>query len=154
MIARPLLRWLLFGMGLAVFLGVMLWLSLRTLAMEKQQERTAADAQVQERMRLALWRMDALASTLLIRENARPPQHYSAFHSPSELFAVSNAMIPQGEAFQPSPLLGNLPEFVRLHFEVTPGTATLRSPGRVISRRIQRAMFSSVGCSSSVLRCW
>ena len=39
---------------------------------ENARRRAAEEAQVQERIRLALWRMDSLASSLLIRENARP----------------------------------------------------------------------------------
>ncbi|MDZ4288962.1 MAG: hypothetical protein U0984_13430, partial [Prosthecobacter sp.] len=120
---RPFLRWLLFAACLTVFLGAMLWVSLRTLDLEDQRQQTAKEAQVQERLRLALWRMDSLASALLIRENARPPSHYQAFYAPEDLFANNddNRLIPRGQALQPSPLLGNLPDLVQLHFELVPG---------------------------------
>lgn len=128
--SRPFFKWLLFAACLAVFLGAMLWISLRTLDLEAQRQRTAEEAQVQERLRLALWRMDSLASALLIRENARPPQQYQAFYSPTDLFASggSNYQIPQGQALQPSPLLAALPDLVQLHFELVPNVPLASSP--------------------------
>jgi hypothetical protein len=62
---------------------------------------TAEDAQVQEKVRLALWRMDSLTSALLIRENSRPAWHYQAFYAPDDLFASSTQSIPKGQALMP-----------------------------------------------------
>ena len=76
---RPVFKWLIFAACLAMFLAVMAWITARTLGMERQRVAAERDAQVQERIRLALWRMDSLASTLLIRENSRPPGDYQAF---------------------------------------------------------------------------
>ncbi|MEQ1748981.1 MAG: HAMP domain-containing sensor histidine kinase [Prosthecobacter sp.] len=123
---RPFLRWLLFTACLAVFTGAMLWISVRTLDLEEQRRQTAEDAQVQEKVRLALWRMDSLASALLIRENSRPAYHYQAFYAPDDLFANATQSIPKGQALMPSPLFGSLPDLVQLHFEVVSGSA--RSP--------------------------
>jgi len=120
---RPFLRWFLFLTCLAVFGGVLVWISLRMLDLESQRRRTAEDAQVQEKVRLALWRMDSLASTLLIRENSRPAWHYQAFYAPDDLFASSTQSIPKGQALIPSPLFGSVPELVQLHFEIVSGIA-------------------------------
>lgn len=127
---RPLIRWLLFAICLAVFLGALLWTSLRTLDLERQTQSSAEDAQVQERVRLALWRMDSLASVMLIRENSRPPSHYQAFYAPEDLFSNTkdNKAIPKGQALQPSPLLGTQPDLVQFHFELLPGDPLPRSP--------------------------
>ncbi|HYF37094.1 MAG TPA: HAMP domain-containing sensor histidine kinase [Prosthecobacter sp.] len=129
---RPIFRWLLFAMCLAVLLGAMLWISARTLDLEAQRKSGAEEAQRQERVRLALWRMDSLASVLLIRENARPASHYQAFYAPEELFANDdNRQIPKGMALQPSPLLGAPPDMVQLHFELvldTPGACSPQAP--------------------------
>lgn len=127
---RPLLRWLLFLTCLAVFGGAMVWISLKTLDLERQRQHTLEDAQVQEKVRLALWRMDSLASALLIRENSRPAWHYQAFYAPDDLFSnTNNASIPKGQALTPSPLFGNLPDMVQLHFEVpNNGMAVACSP--------------------------
>lgn len=121
---RLFLRWFLFTLCLVIFTGVMVWISVRMLDLEAQRRRTAADAQVQEKLRLALWRMDSLASTLLIRENARPVYHYQAFYAPEDLFASATRSIPKGQALMPSPLFGSLPELVQLHFEETDGSVT------------------------------
>lgn len=123
---RPFFRWLLFTLCLVIFTGVMVWISLRTLDLEAQRKRNAEDAQVQEKVRLALWRMDSLASALLIRENSRPVYHYQAFYAPEDLFASATRSIPKGQALMPSPLFGTLPELVQLHFEEADGS--LSSP--------------------------
>ncbi len=119
---RPILRWFLFTACLVVFTAAMLWISARILDLEGQRQRTAEEAQVQEKVRLALWRMDSLASALLIRENSRPAWHYQAFYAPDDLFASSTQSIPKGQALMPSPLFGSLPDLVRLNFEIVSGT--------------------------------
>jgi signal transduction histidine kinase len=120
---RPALKWLLFAACLAIFVGAMGWITARTLELERQRELAENDAQAQERVRLALWRMDAVAGSLVMRENARPPNHYQAFYSPEEVFSSASTPIQKGRALVPSPLLGVLPEFVLLHFEIAPGSA-------------------------------
>lgn len=121
---RPFLRWFLFLTCLAVFGAVMVWISGRALDLEEQRRHTAEDAEVQEKVRLALWRMDSLASALLIRENSRPAYHYQAFYAPDDLFASATQSIPKGQALMPSPLFGTLPDLVQLHFEITAGRAS------------------------------
>ncbi|TDU80865.1 phospho-acceptor domain-containing protein [Prosthecobacter fusiformis] len=125
---RPFIRWFLFTLCLLVFTGAMGWISLRMLDMEDQRQRTAEDAQVQEKVRLALWRMDSLASTILIRENSRPAYHYQAFYAPDDLFASRSQSIPKGQALMPSPLFGSLPDLVQLHFEMMPAQGIVTSP--------------------------
>jgi signal transduction histidine kinase len=116
-----LYRWLIFLACLAVSGGAMVWMSLRMLDLEDQRRATLEEAQVQEKVRLSLWRMDSLASALLIRENSRPPWHYQAFYAPDDLFASSTRSIPKGQALMPSPLFASLPEYVQLHFELVSG---------------------------------
>lgn len=110
-LARPLIKWLIFAACIGLFLVAMLWISQRTLAMDRARESA-------ERERLALWRMDSLVGALLIRENSRPPGHYQAFRSPDDLFDNrTQREIAKGQTVTPSPLLGQPPEFVRLHFQ-------------------------------------
>ena len=117
--SRSIFRWLLFALCVAIFVAAMAWVTHRMIGMDRQREASERDAQVQEKMRLALWRMDSLVSTLLIRENSRPPGHYTPFHSPEDLFSNrSQRELPKGEAVMPSPLLGEAPEFVHLHFQL------------------------------------
>lgn len=118
----------MFTACLAVFAGALVWISLRIVLMEAERRESERNAQVQERVRLALWRMEAITSTMLIRENARPPSHYRAFYSPSDLYTSSNQPIPEGEAMTPSPLLGASPDLVRLHFEISDSLSAICSP--------------------------
>ncbi len=125
---RPWIHWLLFALCLAVFTGAVLSITRRALAMEGQRQAAAAEAQRQEKIRLALWRMEAVAGALLIRENARPPHHYQAFFQPEDVILSASEALPPGRALLPSPLFDNLPDLVRLHFEKGAGENVLCSP--------------------------
>lgn len=125
---RSFFRWLLFTLCLLVFTGVMGWISVRMLDLEQDRQETLKEAQEQEKIRLALWRMDSQASTLLIRENSRPPYQYQAFYAPDDLFASKTESIPKGAALIPSPLFASLPDMVNLHFELMLDDSSLSSP--------------------------
>src|SRR4051812_15855935 len=73
----------------------------RSMALEQEGAQARADADLQERLRLALWRMETEASALMIEENNRPPEE---FHPAT--------------AGRPSPLAGPLPKHVHLHFDI------------------------------------
>lgn len=137
---RPVFRWLLFTLCLAVFTGAMVWISLRTLDLEDQRCQNEEEAQVQEKLRLALWRMDSLASTLLIRENARPASHYQTFYTPDDLFTPDNDAVPRGEALMPSPLMGSPPDLVLLHFELLKDQPAVCSPQAPAGQQREMAM--------------
>ena len=80
-------------------LGAMTWLTRGVLASEKERSDAEARADLEQRTRLALWRMDAVGSAVLLRENQRPPAEFHA--NPQDPFAPDEA----------NPL-------VNLHFEV------------------------------------
>ena len=69
---RPLLLWLTFACFLALALGAMGWMTRTVLRLEDLQARATAAAQVEENVRLALWRMDYALSPLISQETARP----------------------------------------------------------------------------------
>lgn len=75
-ISRTLLVWATLTLCAVMVLGAMLWLTKSVLA--AQQERAAAEARadLEERTRLALWRMDALGAAIVLRENQHPASHY------------------------------------------------------------------------------
>lgn len=75
---KMLLVWTAFAACAALVLGAMTWLTRGVLAAER--ERAAADvdrqaaegrADLEERTRLALWRMDAAGAAIMLRENGR-----------------------------------------------------------------------------------
>jgi signal transduction histidine kinase len=122
LLQRPIFKWLLFTGCVGLFVAAMAWVTHRMCAMDRDRHASEHEAQLQERVRLALWRMDSLVNALLIRENSRPASHYQPFHSPEDLFSNrSQQELPKGEAVMPSPLLGEPPEFVTLHFQLLRG---------------------------------
>ena len=98
---RPWIIWLLSLCCAAGILGAMAVITHRSLRVEQEGVQARADAALQERLRLALWRMETEASALMIEENNRPPEHFHALGG--------------GE---PSPLAVMVPKHVRLHFEI------------------------------------
>ncbi len=116
--SKPWVIWMvLVGCGLLI-VGAMGWLTSRVLDLEEERALAEAEAEVEERVRLALSRMDTAASGVLVLENQRPPEHYQAFFGPADLFTNTFQQVSPGLVVQPSPLLSDPPEFVRLHFEV------------------------------------
>jgi len=106
---RPLPRWLLFSLCLMIFIGAMAWVTHRALALERQYREAADETRRQERIRLALWRIETAASSVFVRESARPARHYQPF--------LPVDTVDTGVVKVPSPLLGGAPELVNLHFE-------------------------------------
>jgi signal transduction histidine kinase len=73
---RPSHIWLTFGICLALVALAVGWLSLRALHAERAELESRQQAQVEENVRLALWRMDSALSAFLAQENARPFEAY------------------------------------------------------------------------------
>lgn len=126
---KPLHIGITFLACLALLLAAMAWVGWHTLALERERETSARDAERQERVRLALWRLDFQASALLMRENARPPHDFRPFHSPEGLVNKSYSNVAKGEVLVPSPLLAEVPEHVLLHFQMD-------SRGQVMSPQV------------------
>lgn len=115
---KPLHIWITFLACFALLLAAMAWVSWHTLALERTREEAARDADQQERVRLALWRLDFQASALLMRENARPPHDFRSFHAPEGLVNKAYGNVAKGDVLVPSPLLAEVPEHVLLHFQM------------------------------------
>lgn len=115
---RPRVIWMALVVCGLLIVGAMAWLTARLLGMETERALAEANAEVEERVRLALSRMDTAGSGLLVIENQRPPEHFQAFFSPGDLFTNTFQSVTDGLVLQASPLLSEPPEFVRLHFEV------------------------------------
>ncbi len=96
-VSRSLLLWATLALCGVIGLGAMTWLTRGVLASEKERVEAEGRADLEERTRLALWRMDALGAAIIAGENRHPPAAYDV----------------GAQAFPPSddPL-------VRLHFEL------------------------------------
>lgn len=117
---KPWQIWTAFGLCLSVILLSMLWLTLRAVALDQAEvdARREADAargrsELQERIALALWRMDWTLAPLIAQEVTRPSYTYRPF-----LTAPATKGEPTRRAELASPLLNLASPFVLVHFEV------------------------------------
>lgn len=115
---RPLHIWILFLVCLSVLVGAMAWVTSHALRLEQSREQSAYEADRQERIRLAVYRLDFAASGLVITENARPPQDYMAFHAAESVYNRNYQAVRKGEVLVPSPLLSESPTYGLLHFQI------------------------------------
>lgn len=76
MIRRPAGIWSLFVVLLLGMAAMLVWLTSQSLALERAEWRTRRQAELEERVRRALWRMDALLMPFVVREASRPDAFY------------------------------------------------------------------------------
>jgi signal transduction histidine kinase len=119
-VRRAWQTWAVFGTCLVLVLLAVGWVTRITLRLEQSQAETRRQADTEEAIRLALWRMDSGLATLIARESARPYFTYSPLYPAAgayaSMFAPSNA----GDELIPSPLLIQNPPYVLLHFQLHP----------------------------------
>lgn len=109
-----LLLWLLFAACLAVVLAAMGWVSLAAFRADRAETVARQQSATEEKIRLALWRIDTALAPLLAEENARPYFVYRPFFpAGAETGRTPGATIP-------SPLLKEPPPHVVLHFQFGP----------------------------------
>lgn len=112
--------WLAFGLCVATGVAVLAVLTRAAVELRTREEAAEYDAGRQERIRLALWRMDSSLSPLLTRESARPYYVYKAFAPVSRAYTNKYNAFRPDEVLAPSPLLTFTSPEVRLHFQVAP----------------------------------
>jgi len=101
---RPFHIWLVFAACAFVLVGATTWMTATALRLEQAQADAQRAAEFEEKVRLALWRMDSLLTPIIVEETARPASHYQA-----------------------APLLNYLPAHAYLYFELNP-RGEVRSP--------------------------
>jgi len=97
------------------------WLTVKALQLDHAEALARSQAEQEERISLALWRMDTLLTPLLAQEAARP---YFVYRP---AFIVSTQSTKQHAEPQASPLLVQPSEFVLLTFQVA-SDGTVSSP--------------------------
>lgn len=117
---RPWQIWLLYALGLAIVLPAMAWLTLKALELDRAEAVARRQAELEEDVSRALWRMDSLLTPLLAEEAARPDFVYRPAYRTVPAKGDS-------QAEQISPLLADPPQYVLLHFEVR-GDGSVTSP--------------------------
>jgi signal transduction histidine kinase len=144
---RPWKIWLVFGLCAAVLLAAMGWISVTALRLDRAQMEAGQRAELEERVRLALWRMDSALAPLIVEESARPFSAYEAFSSTQRAYTKGGGgynPARQGDVLVPSPLLGFGSSNVLLHFQLIPG-GPLTSPQVPTGeqRKLAEASYSS-----------
>lgn len=121
---RPWKIWLVFGLCATVVLAAMGWISVTALRLDRAQAEAGQRAELEERVRLALWRMDSALAPLIVEESARPFSAYEAFSSAQRAYTKGGSgynPARQGDVLVPSPLLGFNSSNILLHFQLSPG---------------------------------
>jgi hypothetical protein len=126
----------------ALVAGGLGWVTAAALRLEWEQQEAALRLEQEQRLRLALWRLDSLVSPAFAKEMSRPYQHYSAVYAPAPLLRNDGLPWPQASVLQPSPLLNEeLPEWMLMHFQASPEFGW-RSPqvlSETLAKRLGRA---------------
>ena len=112
--------WLVFAACMGLGLAGLVWISRLVLGLEQREARSRSQAAQEERVRLALWRMDSALAPLVAQESSRPYFHFRARFPANAAYARMYDRPPAGAPMAASPLLpGGIPQ-VKLHFQVEP----------------------------------
>ncbi len=118
--AHRRLTWLIFAVCALLLIDGLGWVTWQVLRLERSERFARQDAQLQEAVRLSLWRMDGMLSPIIAAESGRPYFHYRAFYPAARAYNRMWEPVGAGEVLVPSPLLSGADEYIRLHFESTP----------------------------------
>ena len=138
---RPWHIWIAFVLCLAVVLAAMGWISLsafqsdqaRAKAQEERAEALRQEAEMRgqaawdEKVRVALWRLDSELAPFVAQESIRPYFAYSSFLPIDRAYGRMFADRGGGDMLIPSPLLSGESQSIRVHFQFEPD-GTLTSP--------------------------
>jgi signal transduction histidine kinase len=109
---RPWQVWLAFALCSTVLGAAMAWLTVHALRVDRERSAARAESELEQRIGLALWRMDTKLAPLIAEEIARPHLFYDSFISVN-----SDASGKLGQF--PSPLLNASTRSVILNFDAT-----------------------------------
>jgi signal transduction histidine kinase len=119
--------WTIFAICLLVVLAAMGWISWTAMRLDRLETEARLQTAQEEKVRLALWRMDTALAPLVAQESARPYFAYKSFFPGDRAFGNMFNERTGGEALIPSPLLASQVQHVLVHFQFEPG-GSLTSP--------------------------
>ena len=141
---KPWQIWTAFLVCLAALILAMLWLSFKTIEMDLARENDRAEteiarrqAELQERISSALYRMDLKLLPLVSQEASRPHYLYEPFYKASNPTVSPFAEELSGPK-TPSPLLIETPQWVLLHFQLRADNS-IASPQNPLGSELARA---------------
>lgn len=124
---HPWHYWATFAIGLALVVPAMAWLTIKAMELDQATAVARRQAELEQDIGRALWRMDARLTPLLASEAARPNFVYRTRYATlceDEPEGKSTGKSPDSGKPQViqtlSPLVAQPPDFVLLHFEVLP----------------------------------
>src|SRR6185503_11573084 len=123
---RPLVIWSIFGVALALLLAAMTAVSVTAVRLDRAQSEAQRQADFEEKVRLALWRMDSALAPLILQESSRPYFTYSSFFPADRAYEKMFGPVANKDVLLPSPLLMQTTN-VLLHFQYGP-EGVLTSP--------------------------
>jgi signal transduction histidine kinase len=118
--------WAWFAGAAFVLLGATSWLTATLVALDRDEVSARRSAELQQKLRLALWRMDSWLAPHLAREAMRPADEYRSFAPIDSAWTVRLDKLQEGVVV-PSPLLTFTSELFPLHFELE-ADGSLASP--------------------------
>lgn len=119
---------------LAVVFAVMGWITVRLLRAEERNREMQRQAAEESITRLALWRMDAAVSPLIIAESARPYYEYAAFNPAETVYPIAYNRGDSKTTLVPSPLLTQSSSNVLAYFNGVVGGKN--TPPRLVSPQV------------------
>jgi signal transduction histidine kinase len=114
---RPWVIAAAFGLCLVVGVAAVAWLSREVWQLDERNAVARAQQEHDERVRLALWRLDSALSPILAPEIARPYRAFSPFFSPEQAYSRNFAPLDFGNVQVISPLLRSRARFIVQHFQ-------------------------------------
>lgn len=114
---RPWVIAAAFGVCLLVGVVAVAWLSREVWRLDERTSVARAEQEHDERIRLALWRIDSALAPILAPEIARPYRAFSPFYAPEQAYSRNYAPMAYGNVWVISPLLRNRARFLVQHFQ-------------------------------------
>ncbi len=133
--------WIIFCACALLALGVLAGVSAVVLSLEASERRAQSDAEYQESLRLAMWRMDSWLAPYLAREASRPHEDFRPFVPQPFAVSLGANRAPAEDVFVPSPLLVFHSELFSVHFQFDDeaGLTSPQLPGDDAFARAARA---------------
>lgn len=117
---RPWHYWSVFLVALAIVLTAMMWLTYMALDLDQAEIAARQQAELEEDISRALWRMEVKLMPILAREAARPAAVYRPILKGAETLAGTKEDPLSTREVELSPLLTDRSDYVLLNFEVCP----------------------------------
>jgi signal transduction histidine kinase len=141
-VRNPWQIWLIYLASLAIVVAGVGWLSVRAIDADRAEASARQQAELEEKTRLALWRMDSNKAPLIFDENARAYFAYMTVYPAERAYGrMFNNKAPAPSPMLLSPLASPIDPEVLVHFQFDP-EGKLTSPqvplGRVREQTVPR----------------